>query len=316
VKWQLKARLQNSIASLPYISNAVYYAVQRSVGGLRSERIDPVDRMKAGFGMVAWAAEAGVNLRGATVLEVGTGRMIDLPTAMWLAGADRIITVDLNPYLSLKLVSEARRYIRDNAELIGPLYRGSDIVLFRERLKILTDPLLADSDLLGAMNIQYMSPADAAHLPIEDASTDLHVSHTVLEHIPGDVLGAILIEARRVLRPSGLVIHNIDPSDHFSHDDPSISRINFLRFSEREWDKWAGNQFMYHNRLRASDYVRLFSDAGITILREEREVDERSLDELDSGFPLDQRFADLPRDEVATTSISLMGQFAPTDSEA
>jgi SAM-dependent methyltransferase len=314
VRWQLKAALQKSIASLPFISNAVYYAVQRSVGGLRPERIDPIDRMKAGFGMVAWCEEAGLDVRGATVLEVGTGRMVDLPTALWLAGADRIITVDLNPYLSLRLVSEVRGYLRNNTEQVASIFRGPDPALFHERLKILTGRELADSDLLRAMSIEYMSPADAADLPLADNSIDLHVSHTVLEHIPHDVLAAILAEARRVLRPSGLLIHNVDPSDHFSHDDASISRINFLRFSENEWDKWAGNQFMYHNRLRASDYMRLFDDAGVTILKDERQVDERSRAELEAGFPVDQRFRGLSHEELATTFVSIMGRFASMES--
>ncbi len=35
MNWQRKARIQNLIAALP-LSNAVYYAVQRSVGSLRA----------------------------------------------------------------------------------------------------------------------------------------------------------------------------------------------------------------------------------------------------------------------------------------
>jgi predicted RNA methylase len=51
---------------------------------------------------------------GRTVLEVGTGHMVDLPIGMWLCGAERVITVDLNPYLSRELVSEARTFVRRN----------------------------------------------------------------------------------------------------------------------------------------------------------------------------------------------------------
>jgi SAM-dependent methyltransferase len=309
MKWQHKARIQNAIAALPFASNAVYYAVQRSVGGLRPEKIDPLDRMKAAAGMVSWAKSAGFDIRGKAVLEVGTGRMVDLPTGLWLAGAGRVITVDLNPYLSPRLISDARSFIRRNREKVIDLFERKDDPLFEERLEVLVGTTVSDDGLLRAMNVEYMSPADAANLPLDAGTIDLHVSHTVLEHIPAEVLAAILKEARRLLRPGGLLIHNIDPSDHFSHDDPAISRINFLRFDESEWDKWAGNQFMYHNRLRAKDYVRIFADAGVRTLKEARSVDDRSLAVLNDGFVVSDRFRGIPKEELATTSYSIMGSF-------
>ena len=308
VKWKHKARIQNVIAALPFASNAVYYAVQRSVGGLRPEKIDPFDRMAAAAGMVRWAESTGFDVRGKTVLEVGTGRMVDLPIGMWLSGADRIITVDLNPYLSLPLVAEARARLRQNPERIVQMFDRSD-ELFHSRLKILIGDEVSQENLLRSMNIEYMSPADASRLPIADDDIDLHVSHTVLEHIPADILSAILGEARRVLRPGGLLIHNIDPSDHFSHDDPTITMINFLQFSDADWKKWAGNQFMYHNRLRASDYVRIFAAAEVRTIDERRSVDKRSLAALHAGFPLWDRFRYLPAQDLATTTYSVMGTF-------
>ena len=309
MKWQHKARIQNAISALPFLSNAVYYAVQRSVGGLRPEKIDPLDRMKAAVGMLSWARPTGFDVTGKTVLEIGTGRMVDLPTGMWLSGAERIITVDLNPYLSQKLISEARHFVRSHRDRVLELFGERVHPLFHERLRILAGTEVTDENLLRAMNVEYLSPADASKLPLAQGTIDLHVSHTVLEHIPPGVISDILVEARRVMRPGGLLIHNIDPSDHFSHDDEAITKINFLRFSENEWDRWAGNQFMYHNRLRADDYVRMFNDAGMRIIDEVRSIDERSLAALRSGFPLSTRFKDLPVEELATTSISIMGEF-------
>jgi SAM-dependent methyltransferase len=309
MKWQRKARIQNSIAALPIGSNAVYYAVQRSFGGLRPEKIDPLDRMKAAHGMVAWAATAGFDVLGKTVLEIGTGRMVDLPIGMWLCGAGRVVTVDLNPYLSARLVAEARNIVRRAPEKVIDLFGRDDNALFQERLSILVGTHVSDNALLKAMNVEYMSPADASHLPLDAGTVDLHVSHTVMEHIPENVLAAILVEAKRVMRPGGLLIHNIDPSDHFSHDDGSITRINFLQFGDAEWEEWGGNQFMYHNRLRAGGYTRLFDAAGIRILDEKREIDDRSLIALRNGFPLAGRFKALNNEELATTSLSLMGRF-------
>lgn len=309
MNWRLKARIQNGVAALPFLSDATYFAIQRSVGGLRPARIDPLDRMRAALGIVTWAESAGFDVRGKVVLEVGTGRMVDLPTGMWLCGAGPIITVDLNPYLSLKLVAEARTIIRRNHNRVVEMFGRQNDPLFQERLQILVGTSVPDDGLLKRMNIVYMSPADAANLPLESRSVDLHVSHTVLEHIPGVVLSAILTEAARVLRAGGLLIHNIDPSDHFAHDDPSITRINFLRFTDSEWSRWAGNRFMYHNRLRAGDFVRLFEEAGVRIVKEERSVDDRSKAALRNGFQVAERFRGIAHQELATTRLSVMGRF-------
>ena len=310
MKWKLKAGLQNAIAALPFFSNAIYFGVQRSVGGLRPDKINPFSRMRAAAEMVAWAESAGVDVTGRTVLEVGTGHMVDLPIGMWLCGAARVITVDLNPYLSRRLVSEARGFVRQNSDQVVQLFPGRQNPLFDERLRILTGNNVPDNNLLSAMNIDYMSPADASSLPLEAHSVDLHVSNTVLEHIPPNVLSAILIEARRILRPGGLLIHKIDPSDHFAHDDAGITRINFLRFTDLEWKGLAGNRFMYHNRLRAPDYVQLFEENGVQILKDERVIDERSKVALGSGFPVDARFRGVADDDLATTTISLMGRYS------
>jgi hypothetical protein len=261
--------------------------------------------------MLRWAAATGFDIRGKTVLEVGTGRMVDLPTGMWLAGAGRIVTVDANPYLSQKLISEARSILRQHPAKVTAIFDGAGDAPFQERLSILLGTGVSDEGLLRAMNIEYLAPADAARLPLAPDTVDLHVSYAVMEHIPAEVLEAILLEARRVMRGGGLLMHTIDPSDHFSHDDPTITKINFLQFTDEEWEKWAGNQFMYHNRLRAADFARMFAAAGVHIMDENRTVDERSLAALKNGFPVAQRFANISPTELATTPYSLIGSFDP-----
>jgi hypothetical protein len=82
-----------------------------------------------------------------------------------------------------------------------------------------------------------------------------------------------------------------------------------LQFTEGEWDKWAGNQFMYQNRLRSPEYVDLFERAGVHILRSETEVDERSLAAFNDGFVPDDRFAAMTDVQLATTRLCLMGRF-------
>ena len=310
MRWQLKARVQNAVASLPFASNAVYYAIQRSVGGLRPKRNHPVDRFQAAISLVEWIESAGVDITGRRFLEVGTGHMVNVPTALWLLGAGETLTVDLNRYLSKKVLTESNDYIRRNQQQVLALFgnramnrdfqtRFQQLVSFRGKL----------GALFEMMNVQYLSPCDARALPVADHSYDFHISNTVLEHIPPDDLRDILAEARRVLKPDGLLVHHIDPSDHFSHDDDSIPAVNFLRFTDEEWHRWAGNRFMYQNRLRFSEYVSLFEQQGARILRVEGRVDERSVKALREGLALADKFVGLEPNELATTELSIMAQF-------
>jgi SAM-dependent methyltransferase len=310
VKWQLKARIQNVVASLPFGSNAAYYAIQRSVGGLRPSFNHPVDRFRAAIRAVEWIESAGREISGSRFVEVGTGHMVNMPTALWLLGAAEIVTVDLNQYLSQTLVAESNEFIRRNEKdtlaLFGDRAANAD---FKKRFRQLLSFRGTLTDLLAMMNVRYIAPGDARSLPVPDNSVDFHVSNTVLEHIPPDVLGEILVEAKRVLKPDGLLVHHIDPSDHFSHSDDSIAPINFLRFSDDEWHRWAGNRFMYHNRLRGRDYLSFFERAGARVLRSEKRVDERSLQALKDGLQIADRFAGLEPEELATTEISIVARF-------
>ena len=68
---------------------------------------------------VADAAED--RLPGSTLLEVGTGRRLNVPLILWLLGAEKITSVDLNRYLRPELVAvdmdhyrNRRQWLEDN----------------------------------------------------------------------------------------------------------------------------------------------------------------------------------------------------------
>lgn len=311
MNWQRKARIQNLIAALP-LSNALYYAMQRSVGSLRAGRANPIEYFGAARRMTEWIRASGRNVEGLRFLEVGTGRNVNLPTALWLCGAAQVTTVDLNPYLSSTLVFESNDYARAHREEVRQAFGAeAERAQFQERLAQLLNYKGNLAGLLEMMNVKYLPRADASRLPLESGSFDAHVSFAVFEHIPADVLAQILAEARRILKPDGLLVHIIDPSDHFSHDDASITAINFLQFGEQEWKDWAGNKFMYHNRLRAFEYLELFARAGVRVLEQQQTLDEPSLRALKNGFPLHSQFRRIAAEELAVRSLNVLGTFAP-----
>jgi SAM-dependent methyltransferase len=315
MKWRYKARLQNTIAALP-CSNAIYYAVQRCIGDLRNNRFDPLEWFQVTGRALQRVQSQGVTIAGKNVLEIGTGRAVGVPMAMWLCGANRIVTVDLNRYLSPALVWASTRYLSQNTQKMREIFAGlADNEMFEDRLRQIQNFSGDLRSFLRLINTDYMAPADARQLPLDSSTFDLHFSYAVFEHVPPADIRAILKEAKRVLSPGGLVLHSIDLSDHFAYSDESITKINFLQFDDREWNRWAGNQYMYHNRLRAADVFRLFEECGVRVTRKAQTLDERSLCELKRGFPLDSQFADIAPEDLAITNVSVMGCFSNGEKE-
>ncbi|MEO0529102.1 MAG: methyltransferase domain-containing protein [Planctomycetota bacterium] len=283
MNWKLKARLQNAIAALPEaVSYPLYYRVQRHAGGLR--RINPTSRLEAGIETWRRLQQAGADPVGKTIMEIGTGRMVTIPLAYWLMGAERTYTFDLNPYLRPELIHESVTYIVDHREEVADRFGE---LLDRDRFEKLIDFARPESfdctELLRVAGIEYRAPADAAETGLPAQSIDFHTSFTVMEHIPPAVLQAILVEGDRLLRPGGLAIHGIDYSDHFAHSDTSITRVNFLQYSPGEWERWSGNRYMYMNRLRHDDYLATFAASGLATVADEATIDEPSLQALEAG---------------------------------
>ena len=298
MRWTHKALLQRWIAALPArASQYLYFVVQRHLGGLRLT--DPWSYLDTARGIADRQAGQGGTLDSAVVLEVGTGRSVMLPIGLWLLGAQRVYTYDLNTYLREELVLEDIDALRRAPGRVLGLLRGNEEMHKRLRSLQVASSLESVLDLAA---IEYVSPGDARRTELPDRSIDLHVSRSVLEHIPSSQLADILVEASRLLKDNGLAIHLVDFSDHFSHSDASISAINFLRFSEHEWRKIAGNRFMYHNRLRCDDLVELMTSAGLSMKGVEPTIDDRALEVLHEGFALDRRFARKPPETNATRS--------------
>ena len=260
--WRLKARVLAWLARLPRpVGDALYLFAQRRFGKLQAT--SPLQRLGAGLQIWRRLAAWGGTPRGATFLELGTGRRLNVPIALWLLGAGRIITVDLNRYLSEALVREDLAFIRENARAIidgaapdrvdpGRLQALVELSKGRWRL----------THVLDLCGIEYRPRSDAAALSLSDRTIDYHVSYTVLEHIEPSVLQAILEEGLRVVRPGGLFLHRVDFTDHFAHGNPDLTMLNFLALADRDWRRTAGNRFSYLNRLRLDDMLDVYAAAG------------------------------------------------------
>ena len=306
MNWRHKAVIQRICNNLPIGKQALYRQLQRRFGGL-VKGYDYSFLLSETARMAAMLREVGFHLENAVVMEVGTGWRLDMPLGLFLCGARRIITCDLNRYLDQELALDTVRYITANVERVRALFPFVEQRVLDDRIARLRNVDSID-DLFRTTGIEYCAPCDCAHTKFAAGSIDLHYSYTVFEHISSPVLESILQEATRLLSDRGVALHHVDLGDHFAQVDPSITPANFLQFSEAEWQPYAGTPWSYHNRLREDDYRALFEKVSHEVLYWKPYIDQRSLDSLKNGFPLAAQFRGKPVEQLSIAILDVVSR--------
>jgi len=303
MNWKVKAKIQQIISMFPEkLSYSLYYFVQRKVGRLKVFDVLPI--IKGSVEIFELIVENEGEVKDKKIFEVGTGRVPVQPIMFWLMGAKSITTVDLNPYIKNELVLDFLDFLFSNEKKVKEM---TQIFLntrrFNELKKYYNSGAYDLETLLNICCIKYIAPGDATNVDAEDNSFDYFVSYTVFEHIPSETLKSILVEGLRIVNDKGLFVHIVDYFDHFMHFDKNISSINFLKYSDKEWDKYAGNRYMYMNRMRCDDFLELFNSAGHEILSDHTTIDEYAISLIHSGdVILNDRF--LKKDVRHVCSLS------------
>jgi hypothetical protein len=303
MNWKVKAKIQQIISMFPEkLSYLLYYFVQRKMGRLKV--FDALPIIKGSVEIFELIVENGGVVKDKKIFEVGTGRVPVQPIMFWLMGAKSITTVDLNPYMKNELVLDFLDFLFSNEKKVKEM---AQIFLntgrFNELKKYYNSGAYDLEALLNICCIKYIAPGDATNVDVKDNSFDYFVSYTVFEHIPSEVLESILVEGLRIVNDEGLFVHIVDYFDHFMHFDKNITSINFLQYSDKEWDKYAGNQYMYMNRMRYDDFLELFNSVGHEILSDHTTIDEHAISLIHSeDIILNNRF--LKKDVRHVCSLS------------
>jgi Methyltransferase domain len=306
MNWRLKAAIQRVCNCVPVGKQTLYRQLQRHCGGL-VKGYDHSFLLSEAARMAGMLRNAGLDLEGAAVMEVGTGWRVDMPIGLYLCGARRIVTCDLNRYLDKRLTLDTVHYVADNAERIRNLFPFVEPSLLEARIAKLRR-VTAVEELFRATGIEYYAPCDCADTNFAEGSIDLHYSYTVFEHITSSTLEAILREANRLLSDRGVAFHHIDLGDHFAQVDSSITPANFLQFSEADWHSYARTPWSYHNRLREDDYRELFQRASHEIVYWKPYIDQPSLDSLTNGFPLAPQYRDKPVEVLSVAILDVISR--------
>ena len=303
--WRTKGMIQKALVYVP-AGQHLHFLLQRTAGGLKNvagELDVKVDDWRI---MVGHLRNAGVDLQGCRMMEIGSGWYPTLPFCLYLGGVGRVHTVDLNRHMKAGLTREAADLLGKYLELIAQACGAShDDVLRRHRL--LADRLTG-IDVESATDgvIQYRAPGDARRTNLPDHSVDVVFSNSVLEHVPGDAIEGMFREAMRILVPGGVMFHSVNCGDHYAYVDRTISQLNYLQYSDNEWEKW-NNDFLYQNRLRAHAFVEMAERAGFALELNTAKPSERRLRELEK-VRVHSQFAHLPPEKLCITSIDFIAR--------
>ena len=118
-------------------------------------------------------------------------------------------------------------------------------------------------ELLSYSNAKYMTSGLIDFRKLRNQSIDYIFSHSVLEHVRIYELEELISQMYRVIKPGGIISHNINYKDHLSES------LNNLRFNEKIWESdLMANSGFYTNRVPAIKMHSLFKNIGFQILKE------------------------------------------------
>ena len=125
-------------------------------------------------------------------------------------------------------------------------------------------PFESFSEILNFYNAEYLICGLKSLKEIKDCSIDYIFSHSVIEHVRKYELEPLIKEMHRILKPNGVISHNINYKDHLGES------LNNLRFSEKIWESnlFAKSGF-YTNRIPAVEMHQYFKRGGFNLVQED-----------------------------------------------
>ena len=237
------------------------------------------------------------------VVELGTGWVPAVPTGFALAGA-QVETFDIVPLVTDEIFCETRQLYAGRTKALSVASGTPENTIHQRLQQIEKATDFAEScHILGG---RYQAPFDTTALPFDDGEIDLIVSNLVLQCIPKDILPLILAESWRVLKPHGIALHRIWMSDEYAPDESSgRNQLEYLKYPDHIWERWFNNSLKHVNRLRAPQFLELFSEQGFVCRECQRQIDYDSIPHLQQ-LNIAAPFKHLSLEELATVGINVV----------
>jgi len=277
VPWWLKCALKLTLVPLPMSYRVLRGLSLAGHGGMRRPQFAH-DAFRRHYEDADFHRKAG----GFTVLELGPGDALTSAVVARAYGAASTCHVDVGPFAAgdVAVYQAVARHLRDQGLPAPDLSAARSL-----------------EDVLAVCGSRYVTNGLASLRALPDASFDLVFSNGVLQCIPPSLLLETMEETRRLLHPQGVCVHSIDLRDMMGHS------LNHLRFPEPVWESaWFRHAGFHTNRLRYSEWVRLFRLAGFEV--RESEVNHwRTLPVARAS--LAPPYRDLPESDLLVSTVRL-----------
>ncbi len=192
-------------------------------------------------------------IRGASLLEIGSGREFGLALLLVASGARRVVNVEIDPHGFIHSPAFYRLLI-ERARAAG-----CDVRWPPEGLRESEEGREVRPD--GSRIVLHLGQS-AASIPEHDGTFDLTFSVAVLQHIRRRDLPSVARHLYRVTRPGGRGYHRVDLRD-LESENP----FRHLCYDEAAYSAMYGHRVSYTNRYRMDDLERIFRAAGFDEVR-------------------------------------------------
>jgi len=183
---------------------------------------------------------------GFIALELGPGDSLLSALLARAAGASRTYLVDVGDFaqrdLGLYIAMAQRLNLHATAKIVVEGARSAD-------------------EIVTAAGGEYKTQGLESLRSLPSASVDFAWSHAVLHAVRRSEFGETVKQLRRAMRIGGVCSHEIDLRDMLG------GSLNHLRFSQQVWE-WnlVARAGFYANRLRYSEMLEVFRNAGFDVL--------------------------------------------------
>jgi len=291
MRWQLKLVKNYIFALLPFPTTV------RSIKRKFFPYPTTIDEwtLEQGLRQIEMLRAAGYAVEGKIVLELGTGWKPLIPLLFMLAGARRVVLIDSQRLLDLRLVRGIARELSAYKDMLAARLGTSPATIAG---KLEFDESFSLDELFKKFGLVYLAPYDARTSELGDQTIDIVTSRAVLEHVPPEILRSLFMEFHRVLKDGGAMCHVIDNSDHWEHGDKRISKLHFLKYPESIWRVFTINKLDYQNRLRHFEYLGLLKDYGFDLALDWSKPDHEAMQSLET-LTLCKRYSNVPFEDLA-----------------
>lgn len=236
----------------------------------KSDRFDIGPRVKKGLENIALVQSVtGFDFVGKNCLELGTGwHGIDL-IVLHLLGAKSIVTLDHHPHLTFDnlifVLDELKK-----TDILGAVGGGigPDGVSKFNLLMLHYSSWMDIDDAFKYLSVKayIVDNCDVRKVEIDEKSIDFFFSESVLQRIPTVDLCEIMNHVgAKLMHCDGVFFHRTDQKDinSMDHVEGGLWPLEYLKYSDFVFHTFYSTRFNNQNRLRESDFIRIFEVANL-----------------------------------------------------